>query len=187
MQPHKFWDEQPVPSMREPKAEEAKQGPIEEKKVEDVAREPKELMAGFEWCTLDIKDDGQAEELYTLLKNNYVEDDDNMFRFEYSVPFLRWILCPPNYIPSWLVGIRSSKSKKLLAFISGIPVRNSVYETSYKMAEINFLCIHKKLRAHRIAPVLITEVTRRVNLKNIWQAVYTAGVQIPTPITTAKY
>jgi len=56
-----------------------------------------------------------------------------------------------------------------------------------KMAEINFLCVLKKLRSKRLAPVLIKEVTRRVNLKNIWQAVYTAGVLIPTPISRARY
>jgi glycylpeptide N-tetradecanoyltransferase len=31
-----------------------------------------------------------------LLTNNYVEDDDAMFRFDYSVPFLRWALMPPE-------------------------------------------------------------------------------------------
>ncbi len=39
------------------------------------------------------------------------------------------------------------------------------------MAEINYLCVHKKLRSHRLAPVLIKEITRRVHDKNIWQAV----------------
>jgi len=37
------------------------------------------------------------------------------------------------------------------------------------MVEINFLCVHKKLRSKRLAPVLIKEITRRVNLKGIWQ------------------
>jgi len=55
------------------------------------------------------------------------------------------------------------------------------------MAEINFLCVHKDLRAKRLAPVLIKEITRRVNLHNIWQAIYTAGVTIPTPVTNASY
>ena len=32
----------------------------------------------------------QLTELYTLLNENYVEDDDNMFRFDYSPEFLRW-------------------------------------------------------------------------------------------------
>ena len=55
------------------------------------------------------------------------------------------------------------------------------------MAEINFLCVNKKLRNNRLAPVLIKEITRRVNLKDIWQAVYTAGVVVPTPISKARY
>lgn len=33
-----------------------------------------------------------------------------------------------------------------------------------KMVEINFLCVHKKLRDKRLAPLLIKEITRRVNL-----------------------
>ena len=56
-----------------------------------------------------------------------------------------------------------------------------------KMAEINFLCVHKKLRKHRLAPVLIKEVTRKVNLKKIWQAVYTAGIVLPKPIAQCTY
>lgn len=55
------------------------------------------------------------------------------------------------------------------------------------MGEVNFLCVHKKLRHARLAPVLIKEITRRVNLKNIWQAIYTAGVEIPTPFSQARY
>jgi glycylpeptide N-tetradecanoyltransferase len=48
------------------------------------------------------------------------------------------------------------------------------------MVEINFLCVHKKLRSKRLAPVLIKEITRRVNLTGIFQAVYTAGVILPS-------
>ena len=36
------------------------------------------------------QDDEQLKELYTLLTENYVEDDDNMFRFDYSPEFLKW-------------------------------------------------------------------------------------------------
>ena len=55
------------------------------------------------------------------------------------------------------------------------------------MAEINFLCVHKNLREKKLAPVLIKEITRRVNCCNVWQAIYTAGVVIPTPITACMY
>ena len=55
------------------------------------------------------------------------------------------------------------------------------------MAEINFLCVHRSLRSKRLAPVLIKEITRRVNLCDIWQAVYTAGVELPKPVAETKY
>ena len=55
------------------------------------------------------------------------------------------------------------------------------------MVEINFLCVHKKLRSKRVAPVLIKEITRRVNKEGIFQAVYTAGVLLPKPISVCQY
>lgn len=55
-----------------------------------------------------------------------------------------------------------------------------------RLAEINFLCVHKQLRSKRLAPVLIKEVTRRVNLRNVWQASYTAGVVLPKPVAICR-
>lgn len=55
------------------------------------------------------------------------------------------------------------------------------------MVEINFLCVHKKLRSRRVAPVLIREITRRVNQEGIFQAVFTAGIVLPKPIATCRY
>lgn len=59
-----------------------------EKTVSDVKDKPFNLPAGFEWSDIDISDKEQAKEVYELLTQNYVEDDDNMFRFDYSVEFL---------------------------------------------------------------------------------------------------
>ena len=94
---------------------------------------------------------------------------------------------PPGYKKDWLFGVRGGKKNKLFGFISGIPVHMSVNGKKITMAEINFLCVHKSLRTKRLAPVLIKEVTRRVNRCNIWQAIYTAGVVIPTPIAATTY
>ena len=110
-----------------------------------------------------------------------------MFRFDYSVPFLRWALRPPGQHDEWLIGVRAGKKQRLYGFIAGLPVTVSANGVEIKMAEINFLCVHQDLRAKRLAPVLIKEITRRVNLHNIWQAVYTAGITIPTPVTNATY
>jgi glycylpeptide N-tetradecanoyltransferase len=79
------------------------------------------------------------------------------------------------------------KTKKLVGFISGIPADLMVNGIFTKLVEINFLCVHKKLRSKRLAPVLIKEVTRRVNLTGIFQAVYTAGVLLTQPVGTCRY
>jgi len=55
------------------------------------------------------------------------------------------------------------------------------------MAEINFLCVTKEIRKKRLAALLIKEITRRVNTKKIWQAVYTAGINVPTPFSKCRY
>mmetsp|Transcript_25671 Transcript_25671/g.18167 ORF Transcript_25671/g.18167 Transcript_25671/m.18167 type:complete len:162 (+) Transcript_25671:588-1073(+) len=110
-----------------------------------------------------------------------------MFRFDYSVAFLKWALLPPDQKEDWLVGVRGGKKNRLYGFISGIPVKMFVNNKEVTMAEINFLCVHKDLREKKLAPLLIKEITRRVNMCDIWQAVYTAGVKIPTPIADTQY
>jgi glycylpeptide N-tetradecanoyltransferase len=101
---------------------------------------------------VDLTSDEQAREVYELLKENYVEDSENSFRFDYPVEFLRWALLVPGYEKEWHVGVRISKTQKLYAFISGIPVKTQVLDKQVKMAEINYLCVHKKLRSKRLAP-----------------------------------
>ncbi|NXW04249.1 NMT1 tetradecanoyltransferase, partial [Fregetta grallaria] len=96
-------------------------------------------------------------------------------------------LRPPGWLPQWHCGVRVVSSKKLVGFISAIPATIHIYDTEKKMVEINFLCVHKKLRSKRVAPVLIREITRRVHLEGIFQAVYTAGVVLPKPVGTCRY
>jgi len=186
---HPFWDTQPVPSMGSEYSQDG--GPIDEvKKPDQVRDEPYQLPDQFEWCAVDVDEDVQAQEVYVLLRDNYVEDDDSMFRFDYSIAFLRWALKPPGYLRQWHLGVRvksQTSNGKLVGFISGIPANVQVHDTTVKMTEINFLCVHKKLRSKRLAPVLIKEITRRVNKENVWQAVYTAGVVLPRPVSECRY
>jgi hypothetical protein len=49
----------------------------------------------FEWCTCDLSKDSTCKEVYDLLSLNYVEDDDNMFRFNYSPEFLKCVCLDP--------------------------------------------------------------------------------------------
>lgn len=181
---HEFWGTQPVPQEG---AELKEEGPIESKVLADVRQDPYPLATPLEWCSPNIEDPAQLTEVYELLRDNYVEDDDSLFRFNYSKEFLAWAMTPPWYFRDWMVGVRRKADSKLLGFISGVPCNIKMGNISQRICEINFLCVHKVLRNKRLAPILIKEVTRRVNKQNIWQAVYTAGVELPKPFATCQY
>jgi len=182
---YQFWSTQPVPSIDEVVTSNEWISP--DVAVAEVRQEEFTLPAGFQWDTLQLDDPLVLKELYVLLNENYVEDDDNMFRFDYSPEFLAWALKPPGYLKEWHCGVRVTKSNKLVGFISGVPAHIRIYDKKKSLVEINFLCVHKKLRAKRLAPVLIREITRRVNITGIFQAVYTAGVVLPKPVGTCRY
>uniref|UniRef100_A0A182NFK0 Glycylpeptide N-tetradecanoyltransferase n=1 Tax=Anopheles dirus TaxID=7168 RepID=A0A182NFK0_9DIPT len=182
---YKFWSTQPVPRMDEKiDANEAIEG---DKPLSEIRQEPYALPDGFTWDTMNLNDPLELKELYTLLNENYVEDDDAMFRFDYQPEFLQWALQPPGWKRDWHCGVRVVKSGRLVGFISAIPGTLNVHRKEQRMVEINFLCVHKKLRSKRLAPVLIREITRRVNLTGIFQAVYTAGVVLPKPVSSCRY
>ncbi|XP_063395087.1 glycylpeptide N-tetradecanoyltransferase 2-like [Cydia fagiglandana] len=182
---YQFWSTQPVPKMDE---KIVSNEPIEPpKSPEDIRAEPYTLPDGFNWDTLNLNEPLVLKELYTLLNENYVEDDDCMFRFDYQTDFLKWALQPPGWRMDWHCGVRVVKSGRLVGFISAIPAQLRIYDHVQTVVEINFLCVHKKLRAKRVAPVLIREITRRVNLTGIFQGVYTAGIVLPKPIATCRY
>ncbi|KAL1297872.1 hypothetical protein AAFC00_006394 [Neodothiora populina] len=207
MASYKFWSTQPVPKFDddaaaaaaaasssaqsaaagEVKKEAKKEGPIKEVDINKVPKEPSPLVAGFEWSEVDLEDPPQLDEVQDLLCNHYVEDDEAMFRFNYLKETLAWALKAPGWRKSWHVGVRASKSRKLVAFISAIPLQLRVRDNKIKGSEVNFLCIHKKLRAKRLAPVLIMEITRRCNLEGVFQAIYTAGVILPKPVASCRY
>lgn len=182
---YKFWSTQPVPKFDE--KIENNEAIEADKQVAEIRADPYALPDGFKWEALHLNDPLVLTELYTLLNENYVEDDDAMFRFDYQPEFLKWALQAPGWRQDWHVGVRVVKSGLLVGFISAIPGHVRIYDKTEKIVEINFLCVHKKLRSKRVAPVLIREITRRVNLTGCFQAVYTAGVVLPKPISTCRY
>lgn len=66
-----------------------------------------------------------------------------------------WLEC--TYIGSPLRGLPCLSllpvPAQLVGFITALPSKIRVYSHSVPMAEVNFLCVHKKLRSKRLAPV----------------------------------
>ncbi|KAK0524853.1 glycylpeptide N-tetradecanoyltransferase [Tilletia horrida] len=183
---HKFWKTQPVPKPGDGPVHE--EGPIEPNVApSEVRKDPYPLPKDFEWVFIDIDNKSDLDDVFELLSGNYVEDGEASLRFKYSAEFLFWVLKHPGFTKKWHLGVRVSSTRKLVAFISGIPHELRVRDRSLHSVEINFLCVHKKLRSKRLAPVLIKEVTRQCHLTGIFQAIYTGGTVIPTPVSCARY
>ncbi|KAJ5096866.1 Glycylpeptide N-tetradecanoyltransferase [Penicillium angulare] len=183
---YKFWKTQPVPQFNE-EGDKSRGGAIRMINLDEVPKDPYPLLDGFEWATIDPENETEVGELYELLSKHYVEDDDSTFRLTYSPVFLRWALTSPGWQKQWHIGVRASTSQKLVAFISGVPANISIHAQTVKVIEINFLCIHKRLRSKRLAPLLIREITRRCYLQGIYQAIYTAAAVLPTPVASCRY
>jgi glycylpeptide N-tetradecanoyltransferase len=176
------------------------EGPIEPPQPDLVPKDPIKIGGDLEFVDMNMEDEAEVQEVYELLSGHYVEDDDATFRFAYSASFLKWYhkllsstnlraMLTPDYCKAWHVGLRATHNdkRKLCAFISGIPITLRIRNNTIKTVEINFLCIHKKLRSKRLTPVLIKEITRRCHLQGIWDAVYTVGMVLPRPIATCRY
>lgn len=126
----KFWGNQPVPKAEDlVKPEENRvSGPLEKKNLADVSKENTPLPEGYEWSVVSMDDGAQCEELFHLLYDHYVEDDDGYFRFKYGIDFLKWALTPPGYEKDLLISIRETSSKKMVAFIAGVFINIKVPE-----------------------------------------------------------
>jgi len=84
-----FWSAQSAPEYN-PEYNLIEEGPVKIQRIEDVSKEPVQLPEGIEWCTVDPLKGDELDELWELLNRQYVEDEDSMFRFDYSKTMLKW-------------------------------------------------------------------------------------------------
>ena len=168
---HQFWNKQPVPQEGS-----VYQGGKEIEKERVVVKTPHTLPDGFVWCEPSL------EEAHKLINEYYVCDET--FKLNYSLDTFKWAAEAPGHKN---IGIRESETNKLIGYISSVPVTVRVEDRELKMVQINFLCIDSNHRSRGFAPILISEIKRLANCIDIWQAVYTAVTNIPTPISKSNY
>ena len=181
---HMFWSQQPVSRTGESATT---QGYIDQSiPVTEPPAEPGKLPDGFTWSTIDITDDKLLQEVFNFLAQHYVEDDDHRFRFLLSPALLRWALTPPGAIKEWIFGVRA-RTGALVGFISGVPYQMRLEDDVQPWCAVDFLCTHSKLRAKRLAQILIFELARRVRRAHVYRAVFT-GSDVPSePFCKSAY
>uniref|UniRef100_A0A3B3HZ16 Glycylpeptide N-tetradecanoyltransferase n=1 Tax=Oryzias latipes TaxID=8090 RepID=A0A3B3HZ16_ORYLA len=180
---YRFWGTQPVPKLGEKNVTVLSHGPIEgiEASVRD---EPYTLPQGFSWDTLDLSNPFVVRYFLETphISSNYpgkkkhLKVCENVFLYH----------CTPCQ-SQWHCGVRVQANKKLVGFIAAVPADvQNVSDREKQTVHVKLLCVHKKLRQKRMAPVLVRELTRRVNLQGLYQAVYTADIVLPTPLSSSR-
>jgi glycylpeptide N-tetradecanoyltransferase len=119
-----------------------------------------------------------SDVISAFLSENYVEDDNNRFRYNYSNDFIYWYLSTYTTIN---IGIK--QDNELIGFICGRVNDLMLNATIIKAAEINFLCIKKTVRNNKLCPLLIKEITKRFNEIGIYEAIYTNETLYKNPLT----
>ena len=156
-------------------------GEIEKIKHNDV---PLQLPSGFEWSTIDMLKHTETEELSSFLQKNYLVNS-KIKSNTLDVAHLRWRILRPNH-PSIVLGIRCTGTKKLVGVIAAVPGEMRISCTTIKpVFEIDLMCTLKKLRSKRMAPTLMKEMKRRLNLMDVGQGFFTSSRYITIPICTA--
>ncbi len=209
---HPFWADKPVISTKDAShITEVKQ--MNAPTLEELRPNPYDLPEGYQWFNIDIrliksdnvnaksdvdiKFDVNIEMIYKFLYEHYVTYNVGglQFQLEYSIDTILWILSHTEYNPELHLGIRQISSQKIIGFITGTPSIIKLYGNTCKLAEINLLCVDPSYRGKSLAPILIKEVTRRIEIKSNDKshnllysgAIYTAGIILPNITCSATW
>lgn len=124
------------------------------------------LPDGFEFKTLGTD---YLDEIYNLLINHYLEDENHITRLTYSRDFLYWYL---KYIPSgFIIGL--IYNKKLVGMITATFLDMIIYGKEIKVPYINLLCVQSKIRKLGFGLFLINEIKSKLYKINISYAIFT--------------
>jgi glycylpeptide N-tetradecanoyltransferase len=174
-----FWNSQPVNSSFM-----SRSGKIKEL-IPNL--EPVKLPDNFEWKTLNPHDELVLDQVTDFLQKNYVSDSINKFRLCYSKQFVKWWLTAPDTDPENLILLVHKGLNAIVGLITGVFCDLVIGDQTVKLVDVNFLCLHNKLRQKGFAPLLIQEITRRTVLKGIHVATHTGSRNIFSALGETKY
>ncbi|XWV25728.1 N-myristoyltransferase [Tupanvirus soda lake] len=145
----------------------------------DIPKKNVELPNGFAFKTLGTNN---LEDIYGLLNNHYIEDDQHIVRLAYSKDFLYWYL---KYIPhGFVVGL--IYKNKLVGVVTACFVDMIIYGKEIKVPYINLLCIQTKIRKLGLTPLLIEELKSRLCNIKMTYALFTGTNKLTKEFSVSK-
>lgn len=166
--------------------------------VKDVDKNLTTLPPGLQWRNILPHDSTMIKQIIQFLEQNYVTDSEETIRLGYSEEFMKYFLSDAlkdAYPVPWSVAIvdknaeSADYSEDVVGFISAVPRTVLLTRSDTReIAEVNFLCVREDDRGRKLTPLLIKEITRRVNLAGIFTAIFTSGTRLPqNPFCSVRY
>jgi hypothetical protein len=143
------------------------------------------LSPSLEWDTFNRFDTEKINEAHTFIEKHYYSKG-YQYQIVYSKNHILFELGTGNHL---IVSIRSKKTNHIVALIMG-SVRHIIYKTTSweQVLFINFLCVQQELRHLRLAPLLITEISRQAHEQwGVQRAYYISITELPVPFSKTTY
>lgn len=174
---YKYWSKRSIPKLGEAQATvNIIDQDLKSKLVTQV-----KMFSPYSWIEIDLSNDKQVDDICTFLNKNYKLDKGDNFRLYYTKEYIRWSLGPKCK----MIGIHCN------GIIGGIIAASikicKIFEKGLQVADINYLCIHPKLRGKGLAQMFIDEITRNMCNDNIVVGSFTTQRYIPTPICKTEF
>ena len=155
--------------------------------LSDIQQEPILFPFEISWRDICLSKVFSIHELFKFLQENYIEDNNSIYRFNYSHEFLNFNLKIPYWHPFFSIALTFSRGSKLIGSIMCVPKTIAFEKFLINSSEINYLCLIKKIRSTRLVSTLIQEITRRLNAIGCLHALYTTAVSFHEPFVHSRY
>lgn len=169
---YNFWDKQPLCKI------------ITEFNIESI-----KLTEDFIWDnSIDLADDIQCNEVVTFLNKHYAEDINEKFRIKVTTDFIKWAVIGnrnPKHIHC--LALRVAKSNLMVGFICSYPITVQIQKNKLSTTEVNFLCVHKKLRGKNVCTLLIKELINMCVHNNLQHAYFTSNKLLPKHFASCQF
>ncbi|TBU16643.1 N-myristoyl transferase [Ordospora colligata] len=160
--------------------------PVDDRGASGVISEEDRIAANVEALPDGFEFDNQSDiaEIAEFLERNYVEDVSSGHSLMYSRKFLEWMF---NSESGKRYRIVFRESGVMVGFIYGRKHKLVVNGEDDNVLGVNLLCVSRKHRGKRIAPLLIKEIVRQANVDGIYRGVFTAGNELFSCVCVGRY
>lgn len=181
---YKYWDTKPVPKIGEINGVVKIIDPDLKLKFQTQ----KKMFEPYTWIEFDLSNDKQMDDICAFLNKNYVCDKNDSLKLYYTKEYIRWSLGFSDKLPNSKSKIIGIHCNGIIGGIIGASIKKcQIFEKELEIADINYLCIHPKLREKGLAQMFIDEITRQMCNEDVIIGSFTTERYVPTPICKIEF